>query len=214
MAPVPPWRGKRKRLFGPQLGLSWSRQMDFEHGAQVGYGDALADPVRVEHGGRIGPDLEVVGQQEQFRDALAEGAQNPVVEVGAWARAVRRGPSNPVRRPIVGGRQPMQVVLEGIGDETVPDPDPALALVLDPAVRPQGLLHVAVERLVVRELDVAAQVPGKALFVDDGGGQAARMWLGLDEQAVGLAELSRRGRRPNPVGPAPRRGSGGVRMTC
>ena len=73
------------------------------------------------------------------------------------------------------GRQVANVVLERVGDEPIPHPDPRFALMMQPAVCAEKLHHGAVEVFIVRELHMAADVPGEAFVIEERRRQAT--WL-------------------------------------
>ncbi len=81
----------------------------------------------------------------------------------------------------------MEVVLKWIGDEPLTHPDPALTLVQEPAFLPQRPVHIVVEGLVVRKLDVAAVIPGEAVRVLNRRREAAGPRASLHHQKISLA---------------------------
>src|ERR1035437_6204411 len=73
-----------------------------------------------------------------------------------------------------------EIVLKEVGDEFSPKPDVGLAHVPEPRVG-ESTVHEVVEVIVMRELDVAPEVPSEAVFVHEGGGDAARVRVGLQD---------------------------------
>jgi len=78
----------------------------------------------------------------------------------------------------------MQVVLERIRNESISDPHPAFPLVLEPAVRTQRPVHETIERVVVRELHVTADIPRESLGIDPRRGQAPENWGRFQEVPI------------------------------
>jgi hypothetical protein len=85
-------------------------------------------------------------------------------------------------------RKMTEIVLEGVGDEFSPEPDVGLAHVPEPRVG-ESAVHEVVEVIVVRELDVTSEVPGEAFVVYEGGGEAARVRVGLQNLEIGVPEF-------------------------
>src|SRR4051794_6000321 len=81
----------------------------------------------------------------------------------------------------------MNVVLERIGNETISDPDPRLALVVQP-LQPERIEHVVIVG-VVAELHVAADIPGETLWIDEAGGESARAAAAIDQNMINMSEL-------------------------
>ena len=115
-----------------------------------------------------------------LRLAVARRRRGPL-QIGERAQAVFFG-------------QPVDVVLERVGDPAILDPDPRLALVLEPADGDRAIEHRVVVG-VVRELDVAADVPGEALVVEEARRQAAGSRRRFEQQIVVSAELFESPRR-------------------
>ncbi len=64
-------------------------------------------------------------------------------------------------------RKPMNVVLERIRNEPVSHPNRRLSVMMHPAGRPEQLIHRVVKVLVMRELDMATDIPSKTSFVNE-----------------------------------------------
>jgi hypothetical protein len=64
------------------------------------------------------------------------------------------------------------VVLKRIRDESIFDPNPAFALMMQPLI-PQGRRHQLVEISVVRKLNVPADVPGESTGIGERCSQSA-----------------------------------------
>ena len=66
---------------GPPRDIVFAAHDVADHALEVHGGDALTHPCRVHLGRRVRPDLEVVRDHEDVGDAVAEGLQDPLVEV-------------------------------------------------------------------------------------------------------------------------------------
>ena len=116
-------------------------------------------------------------------DTRSEGGQHPLLEVlGPGGSLVGGSLKEAVdARPPFIRIEPVQIVLEGIGNKPFTKPHPAFPLVTQPAVLPKGLVHVSVKRFVVRELDVPPHVPRESRLVDKRTGKSAEMVFRLEE---------------------------------
>jgi hypothetical protein len=63
----------------------------------------------------------------------------------------------------------MNIILKGIGDEAITNPNPRFTLVMKPSIFSKEGDHGVIKVFVVGELDVAADIPGKALIINEGG---------------------------------------------
>ncbi len=167
------------------------KQDVFGDALQVGNGYALADPGEVHLLSRIGPYFEVVRDHEHAGDARSKGGVDPFFEVGGvgiggvfifFDDALQALPHFFLR-------QVADVVLEGVGHKALPHPHPGFALVAEPAIGTKGLDHQVVEILVVGELHVAADVPGKAVVVHIAGGEAACFVFAVEDNEILNAEF-------------------------
>ena len=101
----------------------------------VGHRHALADPTRAEELEWIAPHFEVVRRHENVREPLAEHRHDPFAKV---LRLRQRRPDrgrvfeSAQRALAIVGIEPVDVVLERIRNEAIADPDPRLALVVQP----------------------------------------------------------------------------------
>ena len=86
------------------------------------------------------------------------------------------------------GRKVPEVVLKRIWDELIAQPDLGLAYMPKPCVG-QSPLHELVEVIVMRELDMAAEIPGEALVIDKRCGEPPGIRVGLENQEVGVPKL-------------------------
>jgi hypothetical protein len=89
----------------------------------------------------------------------------------------------------------MDVVLQRVRDEPVANPDPRFAVVHVP-VGAHRLVHGTVEVVVVRELDVSADVPREPCGILEGGGEPAGPFAALEHREVPNSELGEPERRP------------------
>ena len=83
----------------------------------------------------------------------------------------------------------MKIVLKWIWNETIPDPDPGLALVRQPFLFGNQFVHECVEVIVMRKLDVPANVPEKALLVAKRGRQTTGVIVRFQQLPIAVAEL-------------------------
>ena len=83
----------------------------------------------------------------------------------------------------------MEIVLKRIGNETIPDPDPRLALVHQPFLLRNEFVHQRVEIFVMRKLDVPADVPEETLLITKRRRQAAGIIVRFQQLPVVVAEL-------------------------
>jgi hypothetical protein len=97
----------------------------------------------------------------------------------------------------------MQIQLEWIWDETTTNPDPRFAVVVQPSIHPEQVVHQLIEHLVVAELHVPAQIPCESVLVDDGLRKAASNVTRFQNEPLGDATLLEAPRGAKPVGPAP-----------
>lgn len=79
--------------------------------------------------------------------------------------------------------------MEWIRDKPVAHPNPRLSLVIEPAFRAEELVHGPIKILVMRKLNVATDVPSKALLIKKGRRQPAGTGVGLQQQPVALLQL-------------------------
>jgi len=138
---------------------------------------------------RVRPDFEIVREQEGVGDTLTEGLQYPVMKV-SWrlvAIPLDLDQTLDASGEIV-RRKMTEVVLEGVGDEFSAEPDVGLAHMVEPRVW-ESAVHEVIEVTVVRELYVAPEVPSKTLFVFEGGGEAARVRVDLQDLEIGVPKL-------------------------
>src|SRR5688500_17079965 len=96
----------------------------------------------------------------------------------------------------------MQIELERIRHEAVPNQDRRLAVVIQPPVRAKQFVHQVVEHFVVAELDVTAEIPREAMFVDHRLRKTARYMTRFQHQPIAYAALVE-----TPRGPEARRTS-------
>jgi hypothetical protein len=61
----------------------------------------------------------------------------------------------------------VDIVLKWVRNKPVANPDPGLTFMMKPTILPQEGDHGLVEVLIVGELDVTADVPGKAFIIDE-----------------------------------------------
>lgn len=143
----------------------------------------FADPLARHFVGGDAPYLFVVGLHEMLDDAGPEDTVHPFTEVGCKAR--RSGQRLKASQALFKGirREVTDIVLERVWNPCFADADPALPLVLIPGAV-KGLLHHTVKIVVVGEEDVTADVPGEAMVVDVGGGEAADLLGGLEEMPI------------------------------
>src|SRR5262249_6427776 len=114
---------------------------------------------------------------------------DPLVEVGGPGRRGGGGPLDAAEHAVaIRGIEPMDVVLERIGNEAALDPHPRLALVVQPR-RPQCAIENRVVVPVVAELDVAAHVPGERVVVEEARGETAGGGALLEDEVVVVPEL-------------------------
>ena len=93
---------------------------------------------------------------------------SPKFSGGAWTgrgrrrrvEAVKTG--SPLRL-----RQTVKIELERMGTKRPRNPHPRLAIVIEPSIGPQQVVHQLVEHLVVAELHVPAEIPRETVFVDN-----------------------------------------------
>jgi len=83
--------------------------------------------------------------------------------------------------------KPVKIQLKGIRHEPRAQPHPRLALVMEPAVGAEQIVHQLVEIVVVAELHVAAEIPREARLVEDRAGEAAGAGRRFAQQPVGFA---------------------------
>jgi len=89
----------------------------------------------------------------------------------------------------------MQIQLERIWDKATANPDPRFAVVVQPPVHAEQVVHQLIEHLVVAELDVPAQIPCESVLVDDRLRKAASNVTGFQNEPVGDATLLESPRR-------------------
>jgi hypothetical protein len=80
----------------------------------------------------------------------------------------------------------VNVVLEGIRNETVLDPNPGFALVVEPVLT-QRKVQERIVASIVTELDVAADIPGEPMWINVAGGETSGCVAGVDEQKICMA---------------------------
>src|SRR5579871_4127894 len=73
-----------------------------------------------------------------------------------------------------------EVILKRIGHESAFHPYPRLALVVKPLLGEREF-HDLIEEFVVRELNVAADIPGEALLINKRPGEAAGLAFPLEK---------------------------------
>lgn len=158
--------------------------------AEIGDGDAFADPVMGHLLRRVGPDLEIVGEHEHLGEAGPEAGEDPLAEIGGTGGGRGIGGDDTLEAaPHCFLGEVTDVVLDGIRNEAALHPSPGFALMGEPALGAEGALHELVEVTVVGKLDVSADVPGKALFVGETRGETARVVGLLENQEIGYAEF-------------------------
>src|SRR5262249_43429008 len=92
-------------------------------------------------------------------------------------------------------RKAMEVQLKRVRHEARSHPHPRLALVIQPAVGAEEVVHQLIEVIVVTELDVAAEIPREACLVDDRSREAARALSGFAQQPLRFAACEQAPRR-------------------
>ena len=182
MFPVPPWAGKRKVAFGPQLPAAFCRIV--LRVTSLRFGAATRSPsqahciyhqhvsVCIHHTlivcvsylrSRHSPNLKIIRPHERIRNAHPIIPHNPIVEILGLRIAhprLERRIDHPFQADdlIVFG-QHRDVVLEGVGDPEAFVADVGDALVVVPvAFVGEGFVDAVVEVFVVREDNVAAYV--------------------------------------------------------
>lgn len=150
---------------------------------QIDDAHPLADPLAGHLMQRHSPDFTVVRLHEMLDDAGPEDTVHPFTEVGC--KAWRSGQPLKASQTLFKGirREVTDIVLERVRNPCFADADPALPLVLIPSAV-KGLLYHTVKIIVVRKEDVTADVPGEAMVVDEGGGEAADLLGGLEEMPI------------------------------
>src|SRR5690606_26596762 len=93
-------------------------------------------------------------------------------------------------------REISDVVLKGVRNESPAHPDPRFALVMQPIPGLNRLLHRAVEIVVVRELNVPADIPPKAILITEAGREPAHPAVSLHYQVIMLPGFLEPIRRP------------------
>ena len=186
---------------------------------QIDERDAIADPAPRQLVERMRPDLPVVGTKEHLADAGAKRGVDPFAEMLRPRSRLRRGPrgrDQPADAArLLGFGQPVEVQLKRIRHEPRAQPDPRLALVIEPAVGAEEIVHQLVEVVVVAELHVAAEVPGEARLVDHRACQAAGIGRGFAQHPVGLAARKKTPRGAEPGwARADDQQAGGLRHAC
>jgi hypothetical protein len=171
-----------------------------KHPFEIDAGHPFAYPFDIEHFRRMRPHLEVVRQHEYVGQTLAERGDNPLAEV-ARPRMPVSGNIDEARQATfqVLSRQMVNVILQRVGNEPLAHPDPRFPLVVQPALRPQKLIHHAIEVFVMGKLDVPADVPGEALPVRERRGQPAGLRGCLQNEPVFGGKFIQ-----PPCGPKPR----------
>src|SRR5262245_27913281 len=160
----------------------------FTNASEVGDRHAVSNPLAV-HELRIPcPYLLVVRTHEDVRDSGAERLDNPLTEVPRL-RARRRdlcGLFESAEADIpVGVGKAMQIQLEGVWDKAPAHPDPRFAIVVQPPVHAEQIVHQLIEHLVVAELHVPAQIPRESVLVDDGLRKAACNRACFENEPIG-----------------------------
>ena len=89
----------------------------------------------------------------------------------------------------------MQIQLERIWDKAAAKPDPRFAVVVQPSVHAEQVVHQLIEHLVMAELHVPAQIPCESVLIDDRLRKAASNVAGFHNEPVGDATLLESPRR-------------------
>jgi hypothetical protein len=135
------------------------------------------------------PNFPVVWEQEQFRNTLAERGKNPFSEVGRILSAIAESAQEPSHAPhelFLG--QVFEVILERVWYEAPADPDMGLARVMDPCISERAIHHL-IEVLIMRELNVAADIPSEAFLIHKGSRQAPGVGVLFEHEEVLVAEF-------------------------
>src|SRR6266480_2659505 len=83
----------------------------------------------------------------------------------------------------------MQIVLERIRHEAIPDPDPGFTLVRQPFLFRNKFVHQRVEIIVMRKLNMPADVPEKSSFIPKRRRQTAGVIVRLEQMPLSATEL-------------------------
>mmetsp|Transcript_2676 Transcript_2676/g.6402 ORF Transcript_2676/g.6402 Transcript_2676/m.6402 type:complete len:516 (+) Transcript_2676:910-2457(+) len=156
---------------------------------------ALPEPRALHVRGGDGPNLVVVRAHEDVGDAISHHAQDPLIEVLRFVlggRHAHLGLDQAFEAcDLVFHGEGTDVVLEGVRNPSVLDPDVRDALKRVPAVVSiaNGRVDELVEVLVVAEDDVASHVKEKALGRNIGAGQPTGLVELIDQQPVIVAQL-------------------------
>jgi hypothetical protein len=112
-------------------------------------------------------------------DAISEHFEYPFPEIPAFPSFGGCGALEPEKTfgHDFPGKMP-EVVLEGIGNETIPETDPAGADMIEKSVI-QKPDQEFIEISVMREEDMAADIPGKAPRVKEAGGKPPDIIVGF-----------------------------------
>ena len=165
-------------------------------------GHPLSHPVGAHLVRREGPHLVVVRPHKHLRKTLTKYGIDPLSERRPPALRFLRllGPDEALEAAELGfAREAAYVVLERIRYHRPVTPHPRLAHVAVPFGH--GPVQDVVEVLVVREDDVAPDVPGEALLVHEGSRQTPGGVTHLVEVPVGVTELMKTGGRAQPCRP-------------
>ena len=163
------------------------------HTRDVGDGDPVADPSPIHQLRITRPDFAVVRAHEDVRDPRAERSIDPFAKVLRRPTGLGRGHRRLVEAAKTGGPlrlgQTVKIELERVRHETAGNPHPRLAIVIEPSIGPQQVVHQLVEHLVVAELHVAAEIPRETVVVDNRLRQAARHAPAFKQRPVADATL-------------------------
>lgn len=139
----------------------------FQNATEIGHRDAFSHPHRVHQLWRVCPHLEVVGLHKDIRQAGPECGMDPLLKICRVRQGALRDLEQALEALVeVILRKTMNIVLEGVGNEAIANPDPGFTLMMQPAILSQEGDHGIIEVLVMGELDMAADIPSEALFVD------------------------------------------------
>src|SRR5439155_13848999 len=86
-------------------------------------------------------------------------------------------------------RQPMNVVLKRIRNKAIAEPDPGFALVGEPLFFRNQFVHERIEIVVVRKLNVPADVPKKTLLVTERRRQTSGVIVRFQQTPIALTQL-------------------------
>src|SRR2546421_5710492 len=108
---------------------------------EVRLGDSFADPLVTEHFEWVCPNLAVIGTHEGGGEAVAHHGCDPLVEVADGGGQAWRSPESVQAAVALGLRQPGEVVLQRVRNESLTHPDPAFALMPVPSFGSDGKVH-------------------------------------------------------------------------